>query len=82
MNRETKIELVQRSFGLKHKLKVHSSMKPPETHEELAQAMLAQWELEDELTAIEEILQDARRVNSVEKRAQLEKSFGTKKKKS
>jgi hypothetical protein len=67
MERERKIELIQRSLGLKHKLKVHESMKLPDTHEDLAVMMYARWELEDELTAIEEVLaQD--RVNVIQAR--------------
>lgn len=39
-------------------------MKAPDTHEDLALMMLAKWELEDELKAIEEVLADVR-VNNV-----------------
>jgi HD-like signal output (HDOD) protein len=60
MDRIRKLELLQRSLGIKHKLKVHESMKPPETHEELSALMLARWDLEDELRAIEDLLQAER----------------------
>ena len=60
MDRQRRIELIQRSLGLKHKLKVHESMKMPDTHEELAVMIHARWELEDELRAIEEVLAEGR----------------------
>ncbi|MBI3558742.1 MAG: hypothetical protein HY074_20940 [Deltaproteobacteria bacterium] len=68
MDRSTKLELLQRSLGLRHKLKVHDSMGKPDTHEEIALSSLARWELEDELNAIEEILRDSRLENVAEKR--------------
>jgi hypothetical protein len=73
MDRVRKLELIQRSLGIRHKLKVHESMKPPETHEELSLMMLAKWELEDELRAIEELLADSRLKNVAVKR----KAIGT-----
>ena len=60
MDRVIKLELIQRSLGIRHKLKVHESMKTPETHEELAFSLMTRWELEDELRAIEEILSEVR----------------------
>jgi hypothetical protein len=63
MERYRKLELVQRSLGIRHKLKVHDSMKAPDTHEDLALMLLAKWELEDELHAIEEVLADIRQAN-------------------
>ncbi len=63
LDRERKVELLQRTLGIKHKLKVYDSMKFPETHEEAAVMMLTRWELEDELSAIEEVLHDLRRKN-------------------
>lgn len=68
MDKVRKLELIQRSLGLRHKLKVHESMKPPETHEDLSIMMLAKWELEDELRAIEELLADSRLKNVASKR--------------
>lgn len=56
MEREEKLMLIQRSLGIRHKLKVYDSMKSPDTHEDLAIMMMARWDLEDELRAIEEIL--------------------------
>lgn len=63
-----KVELIQRTLGIRHKLKVHDSMKAPDTHEDLAMMLGARWELEDELEAIEEILGQARRENVEEKK--------------
>lgn len=60
MERTRKIELIERSLGIRHKLKVHDSMKAPETHEDLALMMIAKWELEDELRAIEDVLDEDR----------------------
>jgi hypothetical protein len=68
MDRLRKLELVQRSLGIKHKIKVHESMKAPETHEELSVMMLAKWELEDELAAIEQLISEARNENVGEKK--------------
>jgi len=77
MDRVRKLELVERSLGIRHKLKVHESMKQPETHEDLAIFLLAKWELEDELRAIEEILAEARGKNVVAKRKVIEGGDGT-----
>jgi len=63
MTKERKIDLIQRSLGIRHKLKVHDSMKHPETHEEIAGSMLIKWELEDELHAIEQLLAEDRHSN-------------------
>ncbi len=67
MTREEKMELIQRMLGIKHKLKVHDSMKAPETHEELSVSLLSRWELEDELKAIELLLEAQRQENVIEK---------------
>ena len=77
MTKETKRELLLRQLGLKHNLKVHDSVKQPETHEEMAANWLARWELEDEIAAIDAILADARRIATTEKRTQIEKELGT-----
>jgi hypothetical protein len=73
MDRTRKLELIQRSLGIRHKLKVHDSMKAPDTHEELAIMLNSRWELEDELRAIEEILADVRHATVGQKRAVFER---------
>ena len=60
MNRDEKMLLIQRLLGLKHKIKVHDSMKSPESHDELSASLLNRWELEDELKAIEILLEKTR----------------------
>lgn len=72
MERVKKLELIQRSLGIRHKLKVHESMKAPETHEDLAVMLLAKWELEDELRAIEQLIDDSRADNVAEKKELIE----------
>ena len=73
MEKERKLELIQRSLGIRHKLKVHDSMKQPDTHEETAVMMLAKWELEDELHAIEQLLAELRHENMLEKKHRIDK---------
>ena len=75
MTRNEKLELINRILGLRHKLKVHDSMKSPETHEELSLSLLSRWELEDELKAIEVLLERERQVNVQEKTKQIEKTY-------
>jgi hypothetical protein len=75
MDRVEKLELIQRSLGIRHKLKVHDSMKPAETHEDLALTLLARWELEDELRAIEQLLADERDENVGRKRKMIAKEY-------
>lgn len=75
MERQQKLDLVQRSLGLKHKLKVQESMKAPETHEEVAALVITKWELEDEIKAIDELLTESRTQNVARKRSLLEKSY-------
>ena len=72
MTKEFLRELLLRQLGLKHKLKVHDSVKPPETHEDMAANQLARWELEDEIQAIDAILSEARRDRIDEKRKLVE----------
>ena len=72
MEKARKLELIQRSLGIRHKLKVHESMKQPDTHEEVAVMMLAKWELEDELHAIEQLLAESRHMNMEDKKNQIE----------
>ncbi len=74
MDKKQKLDLIQRSLGLRHKLKVHDSMKQPETHEDMAMMFLSRWDHEDELQAIEDILGEQRRKNIAEKRAHLLKN--------
>ena len=73
MDKVRKLELIQRSLGLRHKLKVHESMKSLESHEEIALMLITKWEFEDELRAIEELLADSRTKNTASKRAQIDK---------
>ena len=54
-------------------MKVHESMKLPDSHEEVAIMMLSKWELEDELHAIELILAENRHENVDKKRNWIEK---------
>ncbi|MGK5083209.1 hypothetical protein WDW37_07865 [Bdellovibrionota bacterium FG-1] len=68
MDKLRKLELLQRSLGLRHKIKVHESMKAPESHEDLAIMTLAKWELEDEVRAIEDLLAEGRSKNVALKR--------------
>ena len=75
MTRDEKTELVLRMLGLKHKIKVHDSMKSPETHEELSVSLLARWELEDELRAIEILLEHERVENVQLKQKQLKEDY-------
>ncbi|MBN21604.1 MAG: hypothetical protein CL678_09995 [Bdellovibrionaceae bacterium] len=60
MDKQKKVALIQRSLGLRHKLKVYDSMAQPESHEDLAIMLMARWELEDELRAVEEMISDYR----------------------
>ena len=75
MTREEKLELIQRFLGLKHKLTVLDSMKAPETHEELSVSLLSRWELEDEIRAIEVLLEEERSSNVKVKRTQVEAQY-------
>jgi hypothetical protein len=72
MDRNRKIALIQRSLGIRHKLKVHESMKSPESHEEIALMLVSKWELEDELRAIEQILEEERLSNVSRKRVEIQ----------
>lgn len=73
MEKYRKLALIQRSLGIRHKLRVHESMKAPDTHEDLAMMLLSKWELEDELRAIEELLADIRLMNVANKKIFLQK---------
>jgi hypothetical protein len=71
MNRNQRLELIRKSLGLRHKLKVHESMKNPDSHEELAAMYLAKWEFEDEIQALEEVLAEQRRLNVATKKTKI-----------
>jgi hypothetical protein len=73
MDKYRKLELLKRSLGIRHKLKVHDSGKAPDTHEDLAVMLLAKWELEDELRAIEEVISDARMNSVASKKSAIER---------
>ena len=75
MTRDEKTELIQRILGLRHKLKVHDSMKSPETHEELSVSTLARWDLEDEIKAIETLLDLERAISVKSKIQQVEQEY-------
>lgn len=75
MTREEKLGLIERMLGLKHKLKVHDSMKAPDSHDELSMSLLSRWELEDELRAIELLLENERSGNVREKTKQLQEDY-------
>jgi hypothetical protein len=77
MDRTKKIDLIKRTLGLRHKLKVHESMDWPDAHDELAGVILTKWDLEDELTAIEELLAEGRKETVQAKKTEVEK-FGVK----
>ena len=72
MDKARKMELLRRSLGLRHKLKVNESMETPDSHEGIAASLITKWEIEDELRAIEEILAEARQENTSIKRQQID----------
>lgn len=78
--RQKLLDLIQRSLALKHKLKVHDSLPRAETHEEIALNSIARFELEDELHAIEQLIEDMRTKSVAAKKAEIAKK-GVKKKK-
>ena len=75
MTRDEKLDLIQRMLGLRHKLKVLDSMKAAETHEEHSISLLSRWELEDEIKAIELLLEEERHQNVRSKRSQVEAQY-------
>lgn len=75
MNRDEKLQLIERMLGLQHKLKVHDSVKNMNSHEEIAANNLARWELEDEISAIEKLLQEERQENIQLKLKQIEEQY-------
>ena len=74
MDKLQKLAVIKRSLGIRHKLKVHESMKAPETHEDLAIMLISKWELEDELHAIEQLFAEGRQKNVELKKATLLKA--------
>jgi hypothetical protein len=72
MTRDEKTGLILRMLGLRHKLKVHDSMKSPETPDELSVSTLARWEIEDEIKAIEILLETERELSVQAKIKQVE----------
>jgi hypothetical protein len=77
MTRDEKMELIQRMLGLRHKLKVHDSMKSPETHDELSFSTLSRWDLEDEIRAIEILLEHQREIAVKAKIKEVEEEYLT-----
>lgn len=75
MTREEKLELIERMLGLQHKLKVHDSVKNMNSHEEIAANNLARWELEDEISAIEKLLEGVREENIQVKLKQIQEQY-------
>ena len=75
MTREEKLVLIERMLGLQHKLKVHDSVKSSNSHEELAASHLARWELEDEISAIEKLLETVREDNIKVKLKQIAEDY-------
>ncbi len=75
MNRERKLELIQRSLGIRHKLKVHESLETPLSHEDMAVMLLAKWELENELHAVEDLIAGFRNQDVEEKKELIEKGI-------
>lgn len=75
MEKNEILALIERSLGLRHKLKVHESLEPPKTHEDLALMLMAKWEIEDEVKAIEDILQKIRDNRSSEKKKIIERDI-------
>jgi len=71
MNRDVKLALIERMLGLQHKIRVHDSVKGSSSHEELAISLLARWEFEDEISAIERILIETRKNNVLLKLKQI-----------
>ncbi len=75
MDKSKKLDLLKRSLGLKHKLKVHESTKAPDSHDEMAKMLVAKWDFEDEISAIEGLLQESRGESIRQKRDQILKEL-------
>lgn len=77
MEKTKKVDLIQRQLGLRHKLKVHDSMKLPDTHEDIAHSLVTKWDFEDEINAIEEVLSEQRRAAVAARKAQILKELAS-----
>lgn len=73
--RSRRLELIQRSLGLRHKLKVHESLDSPSSHEDMSIHLLAKWELENELRAVEELIAQFRHEDVEEKKRLIEQGI-------
>lgn len=76
IDRNKKAQLYERILGLKHKLRVNESGPTPQNHKEMATITITNWELEDEIHAIEEFLGKARTANQKRKLDQLLADLG------
>lgn len=72
IDKARKLLLIERILGLKHKLKVNDSGHSPQNHKEMAALTVANWELEDEIRAIEAYLSRCRDEAVKERIEQLE----------
>ncbi len=77
IDRSQKQQLIERQLGLKHKLKVNESGPTPQNHKEMASITVANWELEDEIDAIDEFLTQARALAREEKLRQLKLDYSS-----
>ncbi len=75
IDKEQRMELIKRMLGLRHKLKVHETMKAPESHEEMSQMLVGKWELEDQIRAIEHLLKAARATSVSKHRQMIEREY-------
>ncbi len=75
LSRASKQQLLERVLGLRHKLRVNESGHVPQNHHEMAALMVANWELEDEIKAIEEMINASRQENSRIKADELKKKY-------
>ncbi len=75
IDRNQKQQLIERQLGLRHKLKVNESGPTPQNHKEMASVTVANWELEDEIGAIDEFLTQARAHARAEKLQQLKQDY-------
>ncbi len=76
VDRTKKAQLMERILGLKHKLRVNESGPTPQNHKEMAALAVANWDLEDEITVIEDYLGRTRTQNRKIKLASLIEELG------